>query len=549
MPEFDDSKKLEIKNRIASWDRTETKTAATLQDLHLTREEVERLMWDTRGRWVFSGDNEYEERRKLFYNNFKYILPLAIAVCHTEYDVQCFLKCIYRLHQRGFKVPFAPRSGGHSTAGYSTVQSGIMLDLRELNDQMFDPKQNVISVGPGVQFRDFYRVLDSHGRFTPGAIFPDLCVGGYMQGGGYGFGSRMFGMNCDNVINLTVVLANGRLVQANEKVNADLLWAIRGGTGNNFGIVTQVAYKTYEAPQFGAIAMRWKIDTNDKAQQGAEVMDLMQRKFMGSNRDRTFGYMVLFHFLEEDDEKVPYLLMRTVYIGKYGTGSDLLKDLIAIDGCEVEWEANSSYPELNSRLMGYDKYDNKTQFTNTNIEDIPSQEKQSRFFKKKLGIDGWKAVIDHFRSAKSEFNCLPKLHTEPGGAAIDDTKRGGNAYIHRNDDFNAFLNVYWKDNSEKEKALCFLNKWLEIVGDSPYQEAYQNYPKPYVDNWSQRYWAEYYPCLCAVKQKYDPHNLFRFQQSVGSDGGPCPKDSMERAKGLLPDLAEHFDKPIEYLCP
>jgi len=389
MPEVDDSKKLEIENRIASWDRTETNTAATLQNLHLTRAEVERLMWDTRGRWVFPGEEEYEERRKLFYNNFKDIKPQAIAVCQDVSDVQCFLKYIHHWHQQGFNVPFAPRSGGHSTAGYSTVQDGIMLDLRGLNSMTIDGNQNLI-VGSGVQFRDFYTVLDSHGRFTPGGICLDVCVGGFMQGGGYGFGSRMYGMNCDNVINLIVVLANGRLVQANEKVNADLFWAMRGGTGNNFGIVTQVTYKTYNAPQFGAIAMRWKIDTDEDARQGAAAMDLMQRQFMGSNRDRTFGYMVLIHFLEEDDEKVPYLLMRTVYIGECGTGSDLLKDLIAIDGCEVEWEANGSYPDLNSRLMGYDKYDNKTQFANTNIEDIPSQEKQGRFFKKKLGIDGWK---------------------------------------------------------------------------------------------------------------------------------------------------------------
>lgn len=115
-----------------------------------------------------------------------------------------------------------------------------------------------------------------------------------------------------------------------------------------------------------------------------------------------------------------------------------------------------------------------------------------------------KKVIDHMRSASSLFEFLPELNMEPGGAAIDQTRRGENAYIHRNDDFNPFLNTYWKNKEEKKHAFDFLNRWLEIIEPWTNQEAYQNYPKPYLTKWSERYWAEYYLVLCMVKKNTIP---------------------------------------------
>jgi len=80
---------------------------------------------------------------------------------------------------------------------------------------------------------------------TPGGGCPDVCVGGYMQGGGYGFTSREFGMNCDNVVEFHMMLADGSIVVANPNQNRNLFWAVRGGTGNNFGVLLSVTYKLY----------------------------------------------------------------------------------------------------------------------------------------------------------------------------------------------------------------------------------------------------------------------------------------------------------------
>ncbi|MCJ8272646.1 MAG: FAD-dependent oxidoreductase [Psychrosphaera sp.] len=551
MPEFYDSKQVELKKRIAQF--ATSQVTANLKTYNLDPQEAAQLLWDTCGNWVFPWEAQYEALRTIFYANYKNVKPSAIAVCQNIKDLRCALAYFRGRRLKDEDFEFTPRSGGHSTAGYSTLEGGVMLDLRSFNQLAVDTRNELVHVGPGVQFRDFYKTLENYGRFTPAGICPEVRAGGYMQGGGYGFASRMFGMNCDNVESLLVVLQDGRCVEANQSVNADLFWAMRGGTGNNFGIVTQITYKTYKVRQFGAISMHWRLKGDIEAMQGAQVLALMQSQFMGSNNDRRFGYMTYINFLEDENDStlmVPYLQMRTMYQGELGTGAEILNQLIQTPGCVVHWEDIGADSTLNSRLMGYEEHDNNTQFANTEVQDLPNQEKQSRFFIKPLGVEGWKTLIDHMRTAPSLFTSMPELNIEPGGAAINDTKRGDNGYIHREDDFNGFLNVYWHDDKEvpeKAKAFKFLDQWLDMTKPWTNGAAYQNYPKPYVTDYSKRYWAEYYPVFCVAKSKYDPNNLFRFQQGVGADG-LCPVNSLELAKNLVPSLADTFEQPIEYMC-
>ncbi len=128
--------------------------------------------------------------------------------------------------------------------------------------------------GPGTQFQDLNNYLAQYGLHTPGGGCGDVCVGGYMQGGGYGFTSREFGMNCDNVLSFSMMLADQSVVIANADQNADLYWAVRGGTGNNFGVLLSVLYQLYYLPSVWGVWLQWPIEN------AAQALYEMQSNYM-----------------------------------------------------------------------------------------------------------------------------------------------------------------------------------------------------------------------------------------------------------------------------
>jgi FAD/FMN-containing dehydrogenase len=535
-----DAKRSEISKRLAEWARRPESDFAKFQ---MTRQQAIDLMWETSGRLVFPWEPDYDPLRAVAYPNFENVRPAAIAVCESLHDVRTFMRFIRQQREANPSFQWTPRTGGHSTAGYCTVEGGLMLDLRGLNNIFVQPQQRLLHVGPGVQMRDFYRTLHDYGLFSPGVSCPDVPVGGMVQAGGFGFASRMFGMSCDAVVEIEVVLADGQVVLANENHNADLFWAVRGGTGNQFGILTRASYRLYPMQDVGAVFLQWRMGTDDEAAQGAHALDVLQREYMGSNPDRRLGHLSIIEFGDNWDG--PYLTTRVIYRGERGLWRQLLAELVATPGCQVVWEDRGSFFKMNNKLMGYSEEPDVLPRTVAPLSAVPPQEKQTRYYDKSLGQTGWRLFVDHLRSARTKVKFAPQMVIEGAGAAINERSRGFNAYIHRSADFNAYLNTYWDSADEKPKAFAFMDRWLELGQPWTNQEAYQNYPKSYVTNWQHRYWAEYYPVLVFVKRKYDPTNLFRFEQSIGAEG-LTSQSTQASVEELVPDIAKSLGKPIVY---
>ncbi|WP_224245850.1 FAD-dependent oxidoreductase [Hyalangium gracile] len=535
-----DAKRIEIVQRLAGWAK---RPDADFERFQMTREQATQLLWDTSGRLVFPWDADYDALRRVAYANFEDVRPSAIGVCESLHDVRTFMRFIRRQRETNPAFRWVPRAGGHSTAGYSTVEGGLMLDVRGLDNIFVEPQRRLVHVGPGVQMRDFYRTIDDYGLFAPAAICPDVRIGGMMQGGGFGFGSRMFGMSCDAVTEVEMVLANGRQVVANAIHNADLYWAVRGGTGNQFGILTRATYKLYPLQEVGAVVMQWRLGTDAEAAQGAHALDILQRRYMGSNHDRRLGYLALIQHGANFDG--PFLIVRAMYRGQRGLWQQLLAELIATPGCQVQWEDMGSYYSMNNKLMGYAQEPDILPALMTPLALAPRQEKNTRYFDKHLGVAGWRQMVDHIRGAPTVMKIGPQMVIEAAGAAINEKHRGENAYIHRRADFNTYLNTYWDSEEEKPKAFAFMNRWLEIGEPWTNQEAYQNYPKPYITHWQRRYWAEYYPVLVFVKRKYDPTSVFNFEQSIGGESA-LAEQSADSVDELVPGVARSLRQSIVY---
>ncbi|OGM41709.1 FAD dependent oxidoreductase [Aspergillus bombycis] len=140
---------------------------------------------------------------------------------------------------------FAVKSGGHMpNNGFASIQDGLLITTQNLDNVIYNAEDQTAIIGPGLSWEDAQKGLDGTGRTLVGGRLGGVGVGGYMLGGGLSFLSSQYGWAANNVINFEVVLANGTIVNANEKENTDLFAALKGG-GNNFGIVTAYTLQTH----------------------------------------------------------------------------------------------------------------------------------------------------------------------------------------------------------------------------------------------------------------------------------------------------------------
>jgi FAD/FMN-containing dehydrogenase len=197
---------------------------------------IQELREAARGEVVTPADDGYAEASRIWNGAHDGHSPALVVRCTGAADV---IAAVGFARSNGLTI--AVRGGGHSLAGFSTVDDGIVIDLSPMRDVRVDPGARRATVGAGAVWADVDHETQTHGLATTGGLVSTTGVAGFTLGGGIGWTMRKFGLACDNLAAVDVVTADGRLVHASESENAELLWGLRGG-GGNFGIVTQFEF-------------------------------------------------------------------------------------------------------------------------------------------------------------------------------------------------------------------------------------------------------------------------------------------------------------------
>jgi len=203
------------------------------------------------GRVVLPDDPGFDEARAVF-NGMIDKRPALIAQCTSPADVTAALA--YALGQ-GLEI--AVRSGGHSVAGMSSVEGGAVIDVRPMKEIHIDTEQHIGRVGAGVTWGEFDQAAQEHGLATTGGRVSTTGVAGFTLGGGSGWLERTYGLACDNLLAVELVLADGRPVRATAQELPDLFWALHGG-GGNYGVATAFEFMLHPVgPLVHAGLMIW----------------------------------------------------------------------------------------------------------------------------------------------------------------------------------------------------------------------------------------------------------------------------------------------------
>ncbi len=190
------------------------------------------LQKNLRGAVILPSNPEYDATRRLWNGVFD-LRPALIARCASAEDVQNAVR-----FARSHDLLVAVRCGGHTYAGHSGCNGGMVIDLRPIDAIEVDPQAQIARVGGGSLLGGMDRATMAHGLATTAGVISHTGIGGLATGGGQGRLQRKFGLTIDNIRAVEVVTADGRLLRASAAENPDLYWAVRGG-GGNFGIVTK----------------------------------------------------------------------------------------------------------------------------------------------------------------------------------------------------------------------------------------------------------------------------------------------------------------------
>ena len=470
------------------------------------------LAGSLQGTLVRPGSPDYATARQLFDPQFDSVLPAGIAYCGTPSDIRTCLAFAER-----FGVDVAARSGGHSYGGYST-STGLVLDVSRMNAVSVDAGAQTATVGAGARLIDVYSALARAGLALPAGSCPTVGVAGLTLGGGVGVLGRKFGLTCDSLLSAQVCAADGRMLTCSNDQESDLFWALRGGGGGNFGVVTSLTFRAYPIEALSIFTLDWAWD------RAAGVVDAWQRWAPGAPDELWSNCLLL---ASAGTEASPLIRVNGVYVGEITSLQPLLYQLTKQIGADPSSRYIAPAGVLDTMLI-------EANCAGLSVAacHLPSQNPAGQLTRETFGAKSDyfdtlmpASAIEKLLSAIAERQGSSELGAgfitlDASGGAINRVDPAATAFVHRNALFSAQYYATWAAG-DSAAVVAANHGWLTDTWQAmrPYVSgsAYQNYIDPDLAGWQIAYYGSNWPRLQRIKAAYDPSDVFHFAQSITAE--------------------------------
>jgi FAD/FMN-containing dehydrogenase len=442
------------------------------------------LAGELRGPLLLPGTEAYEAARRIF-NGMIDKRPALIAQVLGASDVKLVID-----YARTRDLPVAVRGGGHNVAGHSACDGGMLIDFSRMRTARVDRAAQTVRADPGCTWTDFDTETEAQGLATTGGTVGSTGIAGLTLGGGLGFLMGSYGLACDNLVSVDLVTADGQLLTTSEDDSPELFWGVRGG-GGNFGVVTSFEYRLHPV---GMLLAGLVIYPTERAR---EALDL----FRSVCDDAPDALSCAFAMITvPDGPKVSAIA--ACFNGPIEEGERLVEPLRRLgppidDGIRPMryTEVQRIFAEIPFGLHNYWKGHFIGEMSDAVIE----------------------ATVEAFESMSSEHSAI--LIEAPHGA-VQSVPADATAFGQRNARFNASALAIWEPTDDAEPYI----RWSRAYADAIAPQAtggYINYlaGDASSDEVKSAYGEERFRRLVALKTKYDPANMFRFNSNIAPAAG------------------------------
>ena len=459
------------------------------------------------GTIVLPGDSAYLGLATPAALNYLQVSPRAVCLPHSAKDISTII-AFAREQRIGLRV----RGGGHSYAGYSTTD-GIQLDLSGMRGCSYDARTETVDMQGGVRGIDAASVLERTQRWIPAGNCPGVGIAGFVQGGGFGFYMGEAGLGCDNLVEAELVTASGTTVIASEQGAADLLWALRGGGGGNFGVISRLRLRTFTTERPSSVCMViWRGTPPNLLI--ARLRDMIE----GTGDELTWHFTC--------DATSPYNI----------AGSSLPQVTLLCHGftdatriVEALAPVVAAHPPALSVVRDLPFWDSHRFLSGNHLPENGLWYVKSLFLPGPLRPEAIEVVAQ--AAAQWPGSSIGRSGTGliPWKGRATEAPAGATAFVHRESGYLAVIQTCW-GNRDPASVIDAGRQWAErtYAQLSPFSTggSYQNWIDPNLPDPAKAYYGSNLPRLAAVKLQVDPTDFFSIPGGVprGIPGGSPGRD-------------------------